>query len=318
VAATVSRDGTLAYLDEAGGAASRTLVWRNRAGEMIETIGQPQPGMQVPAVSPDGRRIAVSSTESGNPDIRVHDLIRSTKTRLTFDEGPETLPIWSPAGREIAYLGVPPLRIFRKPADGTGAAVVLAESAAIASHDWTRDGKYLVYQHSNTKTVTDISYLELQPGADPRKPVTFLSTAANERVPKLSPDGRFLAYVSNESGSKEIYVRPFPDGAGKWQASVKGGTQPHWRSDGKEMYYVEDNALMAVTISTTQGFTLGPPQRLFESADLLYTLAATQYDVSADGQRFVTIAPVQQNEPAPPKIHIVLNWYEEFRNRERD
>jgi Tol biopolymer transport system component len=202
--------------------------------------------------------------------------------------------------------------------DGTGAAVVLAESSGIANHDWSRDGKYLVYQHFNAGTGTDIRYVELQPGGDPRKPVAFLSTAANERVPRLSPDGRFLAYVSNEAGSNEIYVRPFPDGAGKWQASASGGTQPRWRSDGKEMYYVKDNALMAVAVSTGQGFTLGPPQRLFESADLRHTLAATQYDVTADGQRFVTIAPVQQDEPAPPKIHIVLNWYEEFRDRERD
>jgi Tol biopolymer transport system component len=137
----------------------------------------------------------------------------------------------------------------------------------------TRDGKYLVYQHFNAETGADISYVKLQPGGDPREPVTFLSTAANERVSKLSPDGRFLAYVSNESGSNEIYVRPFPDGAGK---------------------------------------------RLFESADLRHSLAAAQYDVSADGQRFVTIAPVQQDEWAPPKIRIVENWYEEFRDRERD
>ena len=166
----------------------------------------------------------------------------------------------------------------------------------------------------------DIRYLELETNGDAPEPTTFLSTPAVERVAKLSPDGRFLAYISDDSGRPEIYVRPFPDGAGKWQASVIGGTQPRWRSDGKELYYVEgQGALMAVPVATEPGFTLGQPQQLFETPDLVRLGGAPQYDVSADGQRFITIAPVEDGdeEAAPPTIRVVENWYEEFRDREQ-
>ncbi len=135
---------------------------------------------------------------------------------------------------------------------------------------------------------------------------------------KLSPDGRFLAYESNESDRYEIYVRSFPGGDGKRQVSVNGGTQPRWRSDGRELYYVEGDTLMAVSVSTESAFTLGQPQQLFEAPALTRTGGGLNggYDVSADGQRFLTIAPVEGADSAPPTIRIVENWYEEFRDRE--
>ena len=270
-----------------------------------------------PALSPDGQRIAVGSEESGNRDIRVHDLIRSTATRLTSDEGAEGSPTWSPSGEDITYWNLGS-GIRRKAADGTGEAVVLVKSEVAAfNSDWSRDGRYLVYQESVTRA--DILYLEFQPDGDASEPLTFLSTPAAERSPKLSLDGRFVAYVSDESGSNEIYVRPFPDGAGKWPVSVNGGSQLRWRSDGKEFYHVEGQAvLMAVSVSTEGVFTLGQPQQLFESSDLIELGGGVSptYDVSADGQRFVTVAPVGGDEAAPPKIRVVENWYEEFRDRE--
>ena len=151
--------------------------------------------------------------------------------------------------------------------------------------------------------------------------MTFLSTPANEGLPQLSPDGRFLAYQSDESGRNEIYVQPFPNGAGKWQVSGNGGGQIRWSSDGSELFYAEGSTLMAVSVSTEQGFTLGQPQMLFASPDLaLATGGGRSYDVSADGQRFVMGASVQEGddgEAAPTSIRIVQNWYEEFRDRER-
>ncbi len=320
--ASVSRDGTLAYLDDAGGDDNRTLVWRNRAGELVETVGQPQLRMVDPALSPDGQRISVGSEESGNRDIWVHDLIRSTKTRLTFDEGVEGSPTWSPSGEDITYWNLGS-GIRRKAADGTGEAVVLVErvesEGVLFNSDWSRDGRYLVYMEQDDETLENIRYLEFQPDGDASEPVTFLSTPAAEGVPKLSPDGRFLTYFSNESGSNEIYVRPFPNGAGKWQVSVNGGSQPRWGRDSKELYYVEgEEALMAVSVSTEGVFTLGQPQQLFESSDLRQPLGVSPtYDVSADGQRFVMVTPVEVDEAAPPKIRVVQNWYEEFRDRER-
>ncbi len=148
----------------------------------------------------------------------------------------------------------------------------------------------------------------------------FLSTPATENRPQLSPDGRFLAYVSNESGRPEIYVQPFPNGAGKWQVSGNGGDQIRWSSDGSELFYVEGSTLMAVSVSTEQGFTLGQPQMLFESPDLVLADSGRDYDVSADGRRFVMTTPVEEGddgEVAPPSIRVVQNWYEEFRDRER-
>ncbi len=299
---SISDDGTLAYLDGTARGA-QTLVWISRTGELLEAIGQSQE-MAQPALSPDGQRVAVRSGESGNNDIWIHDLIRSTKTRLTFDDVTEANPAWSPSGREIVYRHAgSPNRIMRRAADGTGEAVALVESeGGLFFPDWSRDGRYLVYIEVNPETRYDIRYVELGTDGDIGEPVTFLGSPADELFPKLSPDGRFLAYESDESGRSEIYVRPFPDGDGKWQASANGGTLPRWRSDGSELYYVEGGTLMAVSVSSELGFTPGQPQPLFEAPGLApVQIDLGGYDVAADGQRFLTIAPIEGDEPEPPR-----------------
>ena len=320
--ASVARDGTLVYLDGSR-AQVQTLVWRDRAGEVLETSGQPQQDLDRPALAPDGRRIAVASRESGVSDIWIHDLIRSTKTRLTFDEGAERNPTWSPSGQEVAYWSQDDEghRLMSTSADGTGEPVVLVESANILNApDWSRDGRYLLYYEINPETRTDIRYIELGADGTAGEPVTFLDSSATERDPKLSPDGSFLAYSSDESGRDEIYVRPFPNGAGKWQVSVNGGRYPRWSRVENELYYLEPGiiTLMAIPVSTEQGFTLGQPQVLFEDRSLTIGGPGPRYDVSANGQRFVTIAPVEDNEEsAPPAIRVVENWYEEFLDRQQ-
>ena len=315
---SVSQDGTLVFADGSVNEA-RTLVWRDRTGDLLETVGQPQLGLNNPDLSPDGRRVAVVSTDSGGSnDIWVHDLSRSTKTRLTFDEGVEMCPAWSPSGQEIAYWhGGPGLRTLEtKAADGSGDPLVVLSEEGAANPDWSPDGRYLVYFNAIDG---DIRYLELDANGTPSEPVTFLNTPAREVDPLFSPDGRFLAYVSDETGRNEIYVRTFPDGAGIWQASVNGGRQPAWAGDGTELYYVEGrNTLMAVSVETEQGFTLGKPSRLFESADLASPYATTRYAVSADGQKFLTVTRVDEDATESPKIRIVENWYEEFRKRDQD
>jgi len=163
---------------------------------------------------------------------------------------------------------------------------------------------------------TDLHYLERQANSAASEPVTILNTPAVERVPKVSPNGRFLAYLSDESGRDQVYVRPFPSGAGKWQASVDGGRQPLWSRDGTELYYVDDRTLMAVSVTLEPEFTHGHPQRLFESQDLYNRVASLTYDVSADGQRFLTIAPFPDEDAPAPTIRVVENWHEEFRERE--
>ena len=320
---SLSDDGTLAFLDGLDNTGPRTLVWRNRAGELLEIVGQPQPGILYPTLSPDGQRIAVTSNESGSQDIWVHDLIRATKTRLTFDPGAERIPTWTASGDEIAYwlVGSEASSLRSTAADGTGEPVVLVESPNfLPNPSWSRDGHYLVYQENNPETGYDIRYIQVEADGSASEPVTFLATPAVEQAPKLSPDGRFVAYTSSESGRYEIYVRPFPEGAGRWLASVNGGARARWSNDGTELYYTEDDALMAVSVSTAQGVIFGQTQQLFESRDLVYTRSATTYDVSADGQRFIMVAPVEdeEEEVAPPKIRLVQNWYEEFRDREQN
>jgi len=316
---SVSENGTLTYTDSSR-SETRTLVWRDREGNLIEALGQPQDAMRWPSLSPDGLRVAVISSESGNQDVWVHDLVRSTKTRLTFNSTTNVQPVWSPSGRDLLYESRQgrASRIETKPADGTGEAVVLVESARILPNPaWSPDGRYVVYQDNNPEGANDIHYLELQSDGTPSEPVAFLSTPARERVPKVSPNGRFLAYLSNESGRDEVYVRPFPSGAGRWQVSVDGGTQPLWSRDGSELFFVHDGALFTVAVGVEPTLTLGQPQRLFASEDLLTPFVSLTYDVSVDAQRFLTVAPLADESALPPAIRIVQNWYEEFRDREQ-
>ncbi len=298
-AATVSYDGTLAYLDRPVTADS-TLVWLSRKGERLETVGQPQPNLTGLVLSPDFKRVAVTSRESGNYDIWVHDLPRSTKTRLTFEDQVEAAPTWSPSGEELAYRFVGARGgIMRRAIDGTGDAVPLLESdVGLLTPDWSRDGRYLVYDETNLETKGDIRYIEFGADGATSEPVAFSATSAFEHTPRLSSDGRFLAYVSNESGRDEVYLRPFPEGEGRWQASVNGGRHPRWRSDGEELYYIEAGTLMAVSVSSKTAFTLGRPQPLFEAPGLVPTTVTGGgiggYEVSVDGQRFLTVAPVKR------------------------
>jgi serine/threonine protein kinase/Tol biopolymer transport system component len=320
--ASLSRDGTLTYQDQTGSEMGmKNLVWRDHSGEMIEEVGQPQPGLREFALSPDRRWVATTVDEPAS--IWIHDLNRATTTRLTFsNEGPggENRPSWAPSGKEISYVTTEtPNRLMRRMVDGSGEPSLLVESEfATVNADWSRDGRYVVFSGaSGTGTRSDILYVELVARGGPFQPQVFLSTPSGESNPKLSPDGRFVAYVSNESGQREVYVRPFPSGDGRWQVSGSGGEQPRWRNDGKELFYVEnDTMMMAVPASTGQKLTFGQPQMLFESEDLNFRGGAqTQYDVSADGQRFLTSTFADTD--TSPTIHIVLNWSEEFRDREQ-
>ena len=325
--ASVARDGTLVF--SAGtGSSSQTLVWRGRAGEVLESIGQPQQSIIRPALASDDQRVAVGSRvgsrEGGAPEIWIHDLSRSTKTRLTLlDEESQGTPDWSPSGQDVVYTSQSEegYRLMSARADGTGEPVVLVESSNILNAPaWSRDGRYLLYYETEPNTIEDIQdirYIEFGADGTAGEPITFIGSPAGERDPKLSPDGRFLTYISPESGRDEIYVQPFPDGSWRRQASVNGGRDPRWSPVGDELYYATGAGLMAVSVSTEQGFTLGQPQLLFEDPSLFTGGPGAMYDVSADGQRFVTVAPVEgEDETTTPSVRIVENWHEEFRERE--
>ena len=194
---------------------------------------------------------------------------------------------------------------------------MLVDSAQGNAFDavWFNDGQSLVYARTTQRFGrADIWYAtRREDGVFEQK--EFLSTPAAEAIPTPSPDGRYLAYVSDESGRNEVYIRQFPDGSGKRQVSLNGGKQPTWRRDGRELFYVERASLMAVEVSTEGGLMLGRPRKLFDSEDLRSFSRHAEYDVSPDGERFLTTAPDDDGAENRSVIRVVENWYEEFRDR---
>ena len=319
---SLADDGTLVAVDFED-ARPRQLAWFDRTGRRLGVMGRPRQGMSQPALSLDDRRVAVEFEQGGNADIWVHDVDRSVSTRLTFDAGNEGSPVWSPSGKEIAFNSNRRgnLDIFIRSTDGSGEATLLiGEPLLEFPQSWSADGRILLYSFVDPQTGWDIGYLQRKPQESTFEAHVFLQTEFSETNGQLSPDGRFVAYDSNESGRNEIYVRPFPQGSGKRRLTANGGRQPLWREDGGELYYVEGETLMAVAVSTAGEFSTGLPKSLFRvpslrdgALDVVY-----RYDVSADGQRFVIIEDVEDEQANLSSIHIVQNWYEDFRDREQE
>ena len=320
---SVAIDGTLVSVDVPGSGLQQ-LVWLDRTGRKLGTVGRPQPAIRHPALSPDGGRVVVSAFEEGtNLDIWVHEVDRALKTRLTFDPGTDQYPKWSPSGEEIVFSSnrTGNVDIFSRAADGSAEPVSLVSTPVIELPSaWSPDMKYFVYVAVDPETGLDIRYLERKESGDGYDSRPFLQTAFTESNSRLSPDGRFVAYISDESGRTEVYVRSFPQGGGKWQVSANGGNFQRWSRDGRELFYVEGETLVSVAVSTTEGFSPGSAKPLFEHPGL-DGLSSSSYDVSADGQRFVVVEDVESEEgeqAKPPSIHIVENWFEEFKDREQD
>jgi len=287
--------------------AESSLVWIDRQG-VSQRLPLPLDGYWAPSISPDGRRLALTI----ELDIFILDLDRSALTRFTF-EGNNHLPVWSPDGQRLTFSsarnGHP--NLFWKMTDGSGVAEQLLTSKQHQDPgSWSPDGKILAFAELHSETNWDIWLLRLEndPGPEP-----FLQTRFNEYHPMISPDGRWLAYTSNESGRQEIYVRPFPGGRGKWLISTEGGREPLWSRDGSELFYRTGGKLMAVTINTESSFVAGRPRLLFEGeydGKEMQPFGSPNYDVSLDG-RFLMIKP----DPSPPstQINFVLNWLEELK-----
>lgn len=313
---SVAVDGTMVYLDFTG--VQKRLLWRDRGGNKLGVIGQPQKKIGTLSLSPDGRFVAVEGIESASGgDVWIHDVARSLKTRLTLLDAHSAWPVWSPDGTEIAFVS---LRagsgdVFIKSVDGIGEAkALLAMPLWEGPTSWSQDGKYLVANVTDPKTGEgDIWYLERQADGSFSDAVPYLQGAFYEGAGQLSPDGRHLAYVSNSSGQPEVYVQRFPEGGGTRQVSTNGGTQPRWSEVGSELFYVRGDALMVVSVTTDPTFSAGTVRELFSNPNLAWEWRLPTYDVSADGKRFVLAETLGE-----PVIRVVENWYEEFRNREQD
>jgi dipeptidyl aminopeptidase/acylaminoacyl peptidase len=306
--ASISADGRIAY--RASGDAPRRLTWLDRNGKAAGFAGEPDTtALFYPELSPDGRQVAVDRSLQGNSDIWVIDVLRGTMTRLTFDPSIDLGPVWSPDGNRIAYASLKKdhYAIYIKPSNGAGAEQLLLEGTGNQyPQDWSKDGRFLLYSELDPKRARSLWALPVAEGD--RKPIAVATGTSDSLNGQFSPDGRWVAYQSNESGEFQIVVQPFPQPGGKWQISMTGGTQPRWRSDGKELYFIAaDGKLMAASVTANGStFAAGTPVALFPAAAVTgIGLNKHEYAVSPDG-RFLINQLSESSTTAP--ITVVLNW----------
>jgi Tol biopolymer transport system component len=304
---SISAHGVLSY--QRGGAAAKELVWFDRSGRRLSTVGEPADYSNL-ALSLDGRRLAISRMDPqlGTRDIWVFDLDRGgVSTKLTYDRGDEMNPVWSPDGQRIAFSSTRkgPRDLFVREANGTGEDEVLFDSGdGKSAIDWSSDGKYLLFNASGPVPFT--AALDRERKQMLRFPPPHTSN------PRTSPNGRWLAYQSNESGRLEIHVQSFPAlltgrSTGKWRVSIGGGYSPEWRRDGQELFYIApDNTLMAVSVETSRpDFKAGVPTPLFPMR-IETTNRRAHYQSAANGQRFLVVQLPELELSSP--ITVVVNW----------
>jgi len=265
------------------------------------------PGIvQNPSLSPDGKQVAVDrrDLQSGNEDIYVIDLARGTSSRLTSDPASDTRPIWSPDGNRIAWSSNRDgsFQIYQKLASGLGQEELLLKSDILSlPTSWSADGRFILYTGVDPKTSFDVWVLPL---TGDRKPFPFLQTPFNEARASFSPDGRWVAYQSDDQGLYEVYVQTFPASGSKWQVSTDAGAFPIWRSDGKELFYVKLGALMAVEIKPSSSFEAGVPKVMFDLAGK--TRGNPVFASTEDGQRFLIVS--QEQDTPNLQFTVVVNW----------
>ncbi len=309
---SVSENGVLAFQSGAARGDSR-LIWFDRSGKQTGQLGEPGFYFQ-PQFSPDGQKLAVASFDirAGSADIWLYELARNVPTRFTFDPASDVAPIWSPDGSTIILSSnrKGPYDIYQKAFTGAGSEEVLLESDETkTANSWSADGRFIVYTSADAKANTKED-LWILPLFGDHKPFPFLRTQFNESFAQFSTDGHWIAYVSDESGSNQVYIAPFPGPGGKWQASRAGGSEPRWRGDGKELFFLApDNKLMAVDVNAKESILeIGNAQPLFEVHP--NTAPGTHYDVTHDGKRFL-VASAGEGSSAP--ITLVVNWTAELK-----
>jgi len=325
---SISATGTMVYVPGSVQARERKLAWVSRNGTE-QPLSAPARDYEFPRISPDGRRVAVSIVDQ-ETQVWLYDLTRNTLTRLTFEGNFNNTPAWTPDGKRITFESsrAGPTNIFWQLADGSGGLERLTNNEYLnAPTSWSPDGQVLAFHEINPTTQRDIWVLRMgdpSPGsgqalsagsAQVRQPQPFLRTPFNEADPRFSPDGRWLAYESDQSGRQEIYVQPFPGPGGKWQISTDGGSEPVWNRNGRELFYRSGDKMMAVDIATQTGFTAGTPRMLFQGPYEKAPIPVSDYDISPDGQRFLMVKSSEQTQAAPTQINVVLNWFEELKQK---
>jgi len=304
---SVSRTGSLVYVAGGQQGLERRLVWVSRDGTE-QLLAAPIHQYESPRLSPDGRQLAISA----GGQIWLYDFSREALTRFTLEGNVNNRPVWTPDGRRIAFYSDKdgPLNLYWQMADGS----VRSERLTTADHthvphSWSPDGRFLAFQDvapgNNDSRILNLADRTVQP---------FVQTPFEKTNPRFSPDGRWMAYESNQSGRNEIYVRPYPGPGGQWLISTNGGTEAVWNPNGRELFYRQGNAMMAVEITTEPSFSAGKPQQLFQGEYASVLVGVPNYDVAPDGQRFLMVKGSETVGPVT-EINVVLNWTEELKRR---
>jgi len=307
---SVSETGVLTFLSN--NAPYNQLTWFDRSGKQLSVIGEPASDGAL-RLSPDEKRLAISrlDVQTGSTDLWLIDLARNSPTRFTFDPANESCPVWSPDGSRIAFAsnrnGLN--SVYQKPSNGAGNDEMAFKSEEAARpEDWSPDGRFMLFTTVSGGTGAD---LWVAPLSGDQKPSPLIQTEFIEIQPRFSPDGRWVAYTSNESGTFQVYVQSFPVSGGKWQVSTGGGAQPQWRRDGKELFYLTaDRKLMAVDVNGSgPNFTVAIPRVLFDARVTSVFpggINAPYYAATGDGQRFIVDTTSGDSTPVP--LTVVLNW----------
>jgi eukaryotic-like serine/threonine-protein kinase len=324
----ISDSGTAIYVTVSQaistGIPPTTLVWVDRQGKE-EPLGAPSNPYIFPRISPDGTRIALGMSGE-NPDIWVWDLVRKTMTRLTLDKGIDNQPIWTPDSKQILFFSNRENKfggIFRKQADGTGDDEKIIGAPDRQLYPWamSSDGKTLVVVDTpdSFTAKADISVISME-GDHALKPLLHRDEYFESQA-KISPNGKYIAYVSNESGKLDVIVRPFPEAnKGWWIVSPSGGSAPLWSPNGRELFYfsLDDGGVMAVPVETEKAFTFGTPTKLFSRTPYLGEIGTpgTAWDIHPNGKRFLMMKRPGATPSEPlRKITVVVNWFEELKQR---
>jgi Tol biopolymer transport system component len=308
---SVSQSGALAY-QGIRTKVKRSLVWMNREGKQMSTLGTPGEYVD-PRLSPDAKRVAFTRFDplTRTADIWLLDSSRDTPTRFTFDPSSDQSPMWSPDGTDIVFQTDRggPFDLYRKSSGGGVEEPIFKSSFDKGPSDWSSDGRFILYCVVDPVTHMDLWVLPL---FGDRRPIPFARTEFQEQQGAFSPgsDGhpRWIAYVSDESGTDQVYVQAFPPSSGaKWQISTNGGVQPIWRRDGKELFYLApDGKLMAVEVNAGPAFETGVPKLLFDTHMGTPGPGPNDYGTTADGHRFLVTMRLAEASAEP--ITVMLNW----------
>ena len=301
---SISDNGVMVFWS--GSLSNRQLIWFDRSGKELGRAG-PAGEYNDIVLSPDEKRVAIQQVDGANTDLWLLDLARGVTSRFTFDDTTDDDPVWSPDGNTIVFTSAREGRfnLYRKVSSGAGSEELLFKSEVEGKEgtDWSPDGRFILFDQSGGANGTDIWVLPLFGDG---KPYALLQTPFSESQGHFSPDGRWFAYISSESGRNEVYVQSFPPSGGKWQVSTAGGAEPHWRRDGLELFYVAaDRKLMAVDLKLSPAFEASAPKTLFQTQVVRHE-APNRYVVTGDGQRFLVNSPVGEVSQTP--ITVVLNW----------